>query len=214
MFRAVLEYFCRIQPGYHGLDIKALPAFRLDGVSVRRQLRGKEYRIEIKRAGDGYALTVNDELLTGNHVPYDSVSGPDETVIQQARCRRVARRLSATSDPWLQRNDLLFPSEEAAGLPGWPGDIEKGSALDFSGLLDGPRETRAAGRRQRQFAFEDGPGKPVRFYGVNLSSRANFLDKPSCRRLADRLAACGYNSVRIHHHDGLLTQDTGERATA
>lgn len=99
-------------------------------------------------------------------------------------------------------------------LPGWPPDIEKNSALDFSGLLDGP-----AGKYGRlivshgKFAFENKPGQPVRFYGVNLSSGANFLDKESCHKLTDRLAASGYNSLRIHHHDKTLTAATGERAT-
>ena len=72
-----------------------------------------------------------------------------------------------------------------------------------------------AGRRSRngKFFFEKNPGQPIRFYGVNLSSSANFLEKEACRRLADRLAACGYNSVRIHHHDRMLTQKRGGGAS-
>lgn len=98
-------------------------------------------------------------------------------------------------------------------IPGWPGDIEKGSALDFSGLLDGP-----AGKYGRviamgeKFAFENAPQKFVRFYGVNLSAGANFLDKAACRRLVDRLAASGYNAVRIHHHERILVGARDERA--
>lgn len=104
-------------------------------------------------------------------------------------------------------------SSETCVLPGWPGDIEKGSALDFSGLLDSP-----AGKyghlivKDGKFVFENTPGKPVRFYGVNLSVGANFLEKSACHRLIDRLAASGYNSVRIHHHERVLVRADDERA--
>lgn len=96
----------------------------------------------------------------------------------------------------------------------WPPDITPGSALDFSSLLDGP-----AGKYGRlivrggKFVFENRPGIPVRFYGINLCGAANFPDKETSRRLAARLAACGYNSVRFHHHDRTLTQAMDERAT-
>ncbi len=96
----------------------------------------------------------------------------------------------------------------------WPHDITPGSALDFSSLLDGP--AGKYGRlivRNGKFVFEQRPDKPVRFYGVNLCNHANFPDKQTARRLADRLAACGYNSVRFHHHDTSLTQAMDERAT-
>jgi hypothetical protein len=96
----------------------------------------------------------------------------------------------------------------------WPHDIMPGSVLDFTSLLDGP-----AGKHGRliicdgKFVFENRPETPVRFYGVNLTREANFPDKPTARRLADKLAACGYNSVRFHHHDTQLTQAMDERAT-
>lgn len=70
MFRAVLEYFCGIQPGYQGLDVKPCLPSGWNNVSVRRKLRGKEYRINIKREGAGYAITVNDQLLAGSHLTY------------------------------------------------------------------------------------------------------------------------------------------------
>ena len=96
----------------------------------------------------------------------------------------------------------------------WSHEIEPGSALDFSSMLEGP-----AGRHGRlivqndKFAFENAPERPVRFYGVNLCGAANFPDKDACHRLVARLAACGYNSVRFHHHDYQLTKNTGVRAT-
>lgn len=96
----------------------------------------------------------------------------------------------------------------------WAHDIAPGSALDFSSLLDAPAGKH--GRltiRSGKFVFEQQPGKPVRFYGVNLCKEANFPDKPTACRLAERLAACGYNSVRFHHHDTPLTQTADARAT-
>jgi len=109
---------------------------------------------------------------------------------------------------------MSFSTVEVAGIPGWPGDIEAGSILDFSSMLDGP-----AGKYGRlitkdgKFVFKEASDKPVRFYGVNLSFGANYLDKESCRKLTDRFAASGYNSVRIHHHDRPLAQNTDLRAT-
>jgi cellobiose phosphorylase len=72
MFRAVLEYFCGIQPGYHGLGIKPCLPSSWSRVSVQRHLRGKEYRIEVERAGAGYAITVNGKPLDGSFVSYGS----------------------------------------------------------------------------------------------------------------------------------------------
>jgi cellobiose phosphorylase len=68
MFRAVLEYFCGVQPGYHGLDIKPCLPTGWNEVSVRRHWRGKEYQIDINRAGNGYSINVNGQTLVGQHV--------------------------------------------------------------------------------------------------------------------------------------------------
>jgi hypothetical protein len=83
-------------------------------------------------------------------------------------------------------------------------DIAPGSALDFEplGLTDPPAGKhgwlRAAGDH---FEFEDAPGEPVRFYGINLVWSSLYLDHNQCDRLADRLAHMGYNSVRVHHYE-------------
>lgn len=84
----------------------------------------------------------------------------------------------------------------------WKKEVEKGSVLDFSGRLDAP-----AGKygpvviRDGKFAFRDAPGKPVRFYGTNLCRTAQFLPREWAEKLADRMAAAGYNAIRIHHYD-------------
>ena len=81
-------------------------------------------------------------------------------------------------------------------------DIEAGSALDFSGLLDAPAGQHGWLKNVGgHFAFEKTPGKKQRFVGVNLCSDANCPDKETGARLATRLARLGYNSVRIHHYE-------------
>lgn len=85
-------------------------------------------------------------------------------------------------------------------------DIVPGSALDFSFLLDAPAGKygflKTAGSR---FEFEKRPGRRVRFWGTNLTGAALFAGNAELDRMADRLAANGYNLVRFHHFDQPLT---------
>lgn len=82
-------------------------------------------------------------------------------------------------------------------------NVEKNSALDFSGLLDAP-----AGKYgplvvspEGKFVFRDRPGVPVRFYGANFVGDSQLPDRKQAEELANRLAAFGFNVIRIHHHD-------------
>jgi cellobiose phosphorylase len=72
MLRAVLEYFCGIQPGYAGLDIKPCLPTSWDEVRVVRQLRGKKYDIYIKRNNDKYEIFINDQLSPNGFISYSS----------------------------------------------------------------------------------------------------------------------------------------------
>ena len=86
-------------------------------------------------------------------------------------------------------------------------DVEPGSALDSSWIAGAHAPCGVHGRvvaRNGHFEFEDRPGEPVRFWGVNLSGEANFPDEDKAEEIAARFAALGYNSVRLHHHDGPL----------
>lgn len=90
--------------------------------------------------------------------------------------------------------------------------IVAGSALDFSSL----RPTGApAGRFGRVVArgatleFERLPGRPQRFYGINLCGSANFPDHATSDRFCRHLARMGYNAVRVHHHDAHLVAVDG-----
>ena len=106
-------------------------------------------------------------------------------------------------------NSKLGGSEAA---PAWipfqvERDIEPGSALDFSHIAAAHAPCGVHGRivvRGGHYEFEILPGKPVRFWGVNISSGANFPDVEKAEAIAKHLAALGYNALRIHHHDGGL----------
>jgi hypothetical protein len=86
----------------------------------------------------------------------------------------------------------------------WHKDAESGSALDFSALRlqDAPAGKhgwlKAVGGR---FEFEGLPGVEQRFYGANLCFSANYPDHELADILVARFVRCGYNAVRIHHHD-------------
>lgn len=85
-------------------------------------------------------------------------------------------------------------------------DIVSGSALDFTSmaLQSGP-----AGKwgwlkaKGGDFEFENLPGVRQRFYGVNLCFGACYPTHAWADRLVARLVRLGYNTVRIHHHDGI-----------
>ena len=90
--------------------------------------------------------------------------------------------------------------------------IRRGSILDFSDTLDaragkyGPLV-----RRGDQLVFRDRPETPVRFYGTNISGTSFYLNREEADRFADRMAACGFNLIRIHHHDEPLTDTVSTR---
>lgn len=88
------------------------------------------------------------------------------------------------------------------------GKTVPGSALDFSsfGLQDAPAGKYGAVcvNDKGEFTFENAPEKRVRFYGANLCFSANFQDKEAVDQLVERMAAVGYNTLRIHHHDNRM----------
>ncbi|MBN2643566.1 MAG: cellulase family glycosylhydrolase, partial [Victivallales bacterium] len=85
-------------------------------------------------------------------------------------------------------------------------DIKPGSILDFSYMLDAPSGkydfVKSVGDH---FEFENAPGKNVRFYGVNIAQGLHFMNKENTRRMLARIAAMGYNIIRLHHFDKTIT---------
>ena len=99
--------------------------------------------------------------------------------------------------------------EDDTWLPIEPSlDVEPGSALDFSQVLDNHAPAGKHGRvivnADGKFAFSKSPQKPARFYGINLCFSSQFLEAELADRLADRLWRSGYNALRIHHYEGEL----------
>ncbi|UKI30008.1 MAG: cellulase family glycosylhydrolase [Lentisphaeria bacterium] len=113
--------------------------------------------------------------------------------------------------PVFRSNSLTKPSilcrgREWATLD-FPVTVQKGSVLDFSDQLDAPAGKYGPVRisPEGHFVFAQAPERRIRFFGVNLSYGANFPSRANAEKLAERLAAVGYNVVRFHHQDGGLT---------
>lgn len=106
----------------------------------------------------------------------------------------------------------VFADFTAEAGPDWqPFEMEytaePGSALDFSHVAEAPagQYGPVIATDDGHFVFEDRPDTPVRFHGVNTCFSANFLSKKDAEALAVRLRQMGYNALRIHHYDVLIT---------
>ncbi len=88
---------------------------------------------------------------------------------------------------------------------------EPGSPLDVSGSLDAPagKYGRVVADAAGHFVFQNAPEKRIRFLGVNLCQSANYLSRQEAEAFAAEIARAGYNSVRFHHFENLLTARTG-----
>ena len=95
-------------------------------------------------------------------------------------------------------------------------DILAGSALDFSnmGFTDAPAGKHGWLRNVGgHFEFEKLPGKPRRFYGVNLCGTANYPDPALADALVCRFRRFGYNAIRLHHHDASAVAGSADSVT-
>lgn len=103
----------------------------------------------------------------------------------------------------------IIPQAGKEWLPvKFTGRIEPGSPLDFSWAVSHAPAGKFGFLRAAadgSLEFEKAPGKPVRFFGVNLCMSANFIPHEAADRLAENLKRHGYNSVRLHHYDNDLT---------
>ncbi|MDD3119660.1 MAG: hypothetical protein PHQ27_10810, partial [Victivallales bacterium] len=108
--------------------------------------------------------------------------------------------------PSAAQTQLFIQGKDWPAIVNTPRPIAKGSALDLSSTLDAP-----AGKygkvvaRNGQFEFEKLPGKKQFFWGTNICQQAAIPDRKTAEFIADSLAACGYNAVRFHHFDVLMT---------
>ena len=124
-------------------------------------------------------------------------------------CRFVCGAVPYTADP--EARLRLFKVTESAKYRPLPNDrflIRKGTALDFS-ELNGKRVPagtygRVIVNSAGKLAFEKKPDETVRFFGMNFSPsywrlRAHTWTKQDIERLADAIAAQGYNLIRVHY---------------
>lgn len=107
----------------------------------------------------------------------------------------------------VQGESYASPTDFAATLK-WTESTE-GTPLDVSGLvLDAPAGKRGFVKtgEDGHFYFED--GTRAKFWGANLVLRGNFPTHEDAERLADKLAALGFNAVRLHNLDNELAPDS------
>jgi len=108
-----------------------------------------------------------------------------------------------------------FPAAKIEAGPDWTPfassvDIEPGSVFDRSRLLAAPagKSGRVEVSPSGQFVFAES-GERARFWGVNLCFDSLLLAAEQADQIADRMARAGYNTVRLHHYDGLLADKNG-----
>lgn len=119
--------------------------------------------------------------------------------------------VGATPPTTIQANANWAPYSLSSVTGGRALGIHAGSPLDQSARID----HTPAGARGRllasgdHFAFASAPNTPVRFAGVNICTDALILTPTQITQLADDIKRSGYNSVRFHHFDHLVTTGSG-----
>ena len=94
----------------------------------------------------------------------------------------------------------------------WTNDVKPGTILDFSKVTryDVPAGSLGFARvsREGHFVFEkDAKKTPRRFIGGNLCFSANFLSKEEADRAVQDFVARGWNAIRLHHLDVVITKE-------
>jgi hypothetical protein len=100
--------------------------------------------------------------------------------------------------------DALPDPADLVTWPRWhyPGFAE-GSVINVGPwLFDAPAGKHGHVRAAADGSLEFANGKPARFWGTTLAFGASFPEEPKeIIKLADTIAAMGYNMVRFHHND-------------
>ncbi len=197
-------------------DIPAIPAFGLgDGVA-------QEYELP---TGTGGTLRLRFDAPVRYHAQ-DSRKWGKQWSVRFGAWQNRRKYAVGDSIEWtvtLSSSDGISLKQSAPYIikesDGWVrfdhrNDIEHGSALDFSaqGLQDAPAGKHGwLKAKDGHFEFENLPGVEQRFYGVNLCFSANYLDHNLADRVVDRFVRCGYNTIRVHHHDGMWAASAENR---
>ena len=156
-----------------------------DGQALDLTFAGKRTRAFFER-GDKFrvrVMFVEGDVAKGTYQVEMKVALPEGGKIMPS----VAERYGPEErDTW---------HEGALEWNDWP--------VDVSFLNEGHRPAGVHGRVKtvgEDLQFED--GTPARFWGTNVTAQALFIGtNEDIKQQAKRIAALGYNLVRIHHHD-------------
>lgn len=178
---------------------------------------GRTAKTELLDGGKGFALVVGDERMV---VEFGGASAKvyfergDPTTVRAFILPETmpAGKRTATMTITLPDGGIVRPAVAdrygADDPDAWPPTALESDdwPVDVSFLGDRP-----AGKHGRVVAkgdrLEFADGTPARFWGANVVAYALFdRDKRAIERQADRIAALGYNLVRLHHHDSAWVQ--------
>ncbi len=201
-----------------GADLRPeLEVVYTDGARKKYQLTaGQDFSGEkpLQRLPNGAVVASNNDTYQGLYLSYFPLEKKEIAEL---------RLTNSAASPWFiagaSLTDLEIPVGDVDSIVYIrPGDewvplesaefVKRGSALDFSGMLDAP-----AGKYGRITVDAAGhfaaAGKRFRFYGPNFCFSGQFLERKEAEAVADELAALGYNAVRLHHFDNELGDKNG-----
>ena len=101
--------------------------------------------------------------------------------------------------------------DSARSATGYRAGIRAGFLTPVAAWSAGGQTWMVTARDDGTFRFEQRPDQPARFYGVNLCFSSQYLTHPQSDQLAERLVRLGYNTVRLHHYESELTENTPDR---
>lgn len=189
----------------------------IDGTDGALTLSGKNGSGKLTVAGTGAnAVMLQDNRVFGGAELEIRVGGITEHTMKAGQTETVSFTIELPEKVAIENEKPLVMQASADWIPLAPKSlhIEAGSALDFSAFLsDAPagKYGRLVVRPDGHFAFEK-RNTPQRFYGVNLCFSANYLEHDEADKLAERLMRLGYNTVRIHHYEGDLIDQTASNS--
>lgn len=176
------------------------------GAGATELLPGRRgFRVPVDPAGAALEVAADRSLARVTHEQRDGR--------EEVRCFLVGSELPRGLARWrltvrLPAGGRVQPPRSArlsSDRAGWAAApiLSEADAVDLSFLS---ADDRPAGRhgpaRIRDGALVRGDGRPLRLWGTNLTAYALFGVEPdTARRQARRLAALGFNLVRLHHHD-------------
>ena len=189
--------------------------------------RYEGFRIEGFRGSAGNFIQV--DTFPRNHAYYEFGDRKDlpVSVVSDVVARNVRMRCRKKMHTWFDPEypdtvkmtgfdlDDVDVNAPAEWIPlANPMGVMPGSALDLSGF--GFRDAPAGKlgwltvSPEGRFAFEKEPGRRVKFLGVNLCGSACFPDADIVDEAVGTLARFGWNSVRLHHYDRLMSLRDGD----